>query len=61
MSFSQDKTGSSTFQVPLWNLGMQLETKESWEFLTSKFLLIFEAFSDDSKLLIGNGDENTEE
>ena len=57
MSFSQDKTASSTFQVPVWSLGTQLEI----EFLKSKCPLIFEAFSVDDKLLIGNGHGNTEE
>ena len=33
MSVSQDKTASLTFQVPVWSLGMQLETKGSLEFL----------------------------
>ena len=48
--FSQGKTASSTFQVPVWSFGMQLETKGSWEFLKSKCPLIFEAFSADDKL-----------
>ena len=60
MSFSQGKTASSTFQVLVWSLGRQLETKESLEFLKSKCPLIFEAFSVD-KLLIGNGQGDTEE
>ena len=41
MSFLQDKTASSTFQVPVWSLGMQLESKGSLEFLKSKCPLIF--------------------
>ena len=61
MSFSQDKTASSTFQVPVWSLGTQLETKGSLEFLKSKYPLNFEAFSTDDKLLIGNGHDDTEE
>ena len=52
MSFSQDKTASSTFQVPVRSLGTQLETKGSLEFLKSK-CPIFEASSADDKLLIG--------
>ena len=46
--------------VVILHLLMQLETKGSWEFLISKRLLIFEAFSDGGKLLIGNGLEDTE-
>ena len=61
MLFSQDKTASLTFQVPVWSLGTQLETKGSLEFLKSKCPLIFEAFSDDNKLLIGIGHGDTEE
>ena len=61
MSFSQDEAASSTFQVPVWSLGMQLETKGSLEFLKSKCPLIFGAFSGDDKLLIDNGHGNTEE
>ena len=61
MSFSEDKTASSIFQVPIWSLGTQLETKGSLEFLKSKCPLIFEAFSADDKLLIGNGHGDTEE
>ena len=61
MSFSQDKTASSTVQVPVSSLGTQLETKGSLEFLKSKCPLIFEAFSADDKLLIGNGHGDTEE
>ena len=61
MLFSQDKTASLTFQVPVWSLGTQLETKGSLEFLKSKCPLIFEAFSADDKLLIGNGHRDTEE
>ena len=61
MSFSQDKTASSTVQVPVSSLGTQLETKGSLEFLKSKRPLIFEAFSADDKLLIGNGHSDTEE
>ena len=61
MLFSQDKTTSSTFQVPVWSLGTQLETKGSLEFLKSKCPLIFEAFSADNRLLIGNGQRDTEE
>ena len=40
---------------------MQLETKGSVEFLKSKCPLVFEAFSADDKLLIGNGHGDTEE
>ena len=29
MSFSQDKTASSTFKAPVWSLRMQVETKRS--------------------------------
>ena len=61
MLFSQDKTTSSTFQVPVWSLGTQLETKGSLEFLKSKCPLIFEAFSADNRLLIGNEQRDTEE
>ena len=61
MSFSQDKTASSTFQVPVWSLGAQLETTASLEFLKSKCPLILEALSADDKLLIGNGQRYTEE
>ena len=61
MSFSQDKTASSAFQVPVWSLGMQLENKGYWEFLKSKYPLIFETFSADDKFLIGNGHGDTEE
>ena len=61
MSFSQDKTASSTFQVPVRSLGTQIETKVSLEFLKSKCPLIFEASSADDKLLIGNGHRDTEE
>ena len=55
MSFSQDETASSTLQVPVWSLGMQPETKRSQELLKSKFPRMFEAFSADDKLFIGNG------
>ena len=61
MSFSQDKTASSTFHVPVWSLGTQLETKGSLEFLKSKYSLVFEAFSAEENLLIGNGHGDTEE
>ena len=61
MSFSQDETASSTFQVPAWSLGMQPETKGSGELLKSKCPLIFEAFSADDRLFIGNGHGDTEE
>ena len=61
MSFSEDKTASSNFQVPVWSLGTQLQTKGSLQFLKSKCPLIFEAFSADDKLLIGNGHGDTEE
>ena len=61
MLFSQDKTASSTFQVQVWSLGTQLETKRSLDFLKSKCPLIFEAFSADDKLLIGNGHGDTDE
>ena len=60
MSFSQDKTASSTFQLPVWSLGIQPETKGSREFFKSKCPIIFEAFSADDKLLIANGHRNTE-
>ena len=58
---SQDETASSTFQVPVWSLGTQPETKVSWELLKSKCPLIFEAFSADDRLFIGNGHGDTEE
>ena len=61
MSFSQDKTVSSTFQVPVCSLGTQLESRGYLEFLKSKCPLIFEAFNADDKLLIGNGHGDTEE
>ena len=61
MSFSQDKTASSTFQVAVWTLGTQLETKGSFDFLKTKYPPIFEAFSADDKLLIGNEHGDTEE
>ena len=61
MWFSQDKTASSTFHVQAWSLGMQLETKGSWEFLKSKCPLNLEAFSADDKVLIGNGHRDTVE
>ena len=61
MSFSQDKTTSSTFQAPVWSLGAQLETKGSLEFLQSKCSLTFEAISADDKPLIGSGHADTEE
>ena len=61
MSFSQDKTASSTFQVPAWSLGMQPESKGSWELLKSKYPLIFKAFGADDRLFIGNGHLDTEE
>ena len=61
MSFSQDKTASSTFQVPVLSLGTPLETKGALEFLKSKCPLIFEAYSADDKLLIGNEHGDTEE
>ena len=61
MSFSQDKTASSNFQVPVWSLGTQPETKVSLELLKSKCPLIFEAFSANDKLFIGNGHRDTEE
>ena len=61
MSFSQDKTASSTFQVAVWSLGTQSETKGSWEILKSKCPLIFEVFKADDKLFIGNGHGDTEE
>ena len=50
----------STFQVPVWNLGTQLQTKGALEFLKNKCPLIFEAFSADNKFLIGNGHSDTE-
>ena len=40
---------------------MQLETKRSRDFVKSKCPLIAEAFSADDKLLIGNGQGDTEE
>ena len=61
MSFPQDKTASSTFQVRVCRLRTQLEAKGSLGFLKSKCPLIFQAFSDDDKLLIGNGHGDTEE
>ena len=59
--FGSYKTASSTFQVPVCSLGMQVETKGSWDFIKSKCPLIVEAFSADDKLLIGNGQVDTEE
>ena len=41
--------------MPVWSLGMQPETKRSQELLKSKFPRMFEAFSADDKLFIGNG------
>ena len=61
MLISQDKTASSTFEVPVWSLRTQVETKGSLEFLKSKCPLICEAFSVDDKLLIGNELGDTEE
>ena len=61
MLFCQDKTASSTFQVPVWSLGMQVETKGSRDFVKSKCPLIVEGFSADDKLLIGNGQGDNEE
>ena len=61
MSFLQDKTASSTFQVSVWSLGIQLESKGSKEFLKTKCALIIEGFSADNKLFIGNGHRDTEE
>ena len=61
MSFSQDKTASSTFQVPVLSLATLLETKGALEFLKSKCPLILEAFSADDKRLIANGQGDTEE
>ena len=40
---------------------MQVETKGSRDFVKSKCPLIVEAFSADDKLLIGNGQGDTEE
>ena len=60
MLFSQNKIASPTFQVPVWSLGTQLETKGSWEFLKNKFPLISEPFSA-YKHLFGNGHGDTEE
>ena len=54
-SISQDKTASSTFQVPVWSLGTQLEVKVSREFLKNECQLIFGAFNSNDKFLIGNG------
>ena len=51
----------SIFQVPVWSLGTQLQTKGALEFLKNKCPLIFEAFSADDKFLIGNGHRDTEE
>ena len=59
MLFSQDKTASSTLQVPVWSLGMRIDTKVSRRYLKSKCPLIFEAFKADDKVLNGHG--NTEE
>ena len=61
MSFLQDKTASSTFQVPAWSLGTQPESKGSGELLKSKYPLIFKAFGADDRLFIGNGHLDTEE
>ena len=61
MSLSQEETVFSTFQVPVWNVGMQLETKGSQELLKSKYPQSFEAFSTDDKLSIGNGHGGTGE
>ena len=54
---------NSIFNLPsaVWFLGMQPETKESWELLKSKCPLVFQAFSVDDKLFIGNGHGNTKE
>ena len=59
MLFSWDKTASSTFQVPVWSLGMQIDTKVCQKYLKIKCPLIFEAFKADDKILNGHG--NTEE
>ena len=61
MPFSEEKTTFSTFQAPVWSLGTQLDSKGSLEFPKSKCPLIFEAFSADDKVLIGNGHRDTEE
>ena len=61
MSLSHDKTASSTFQAPVWSFVTQLETRGFWEFLKSKCPLTFEVFNADDKVLIGNGQGNTDE
>ena len=47
--------------MPAFSLGMQLETKGSWESAKNKCPLIFKAFSADDKLLISNGHRDTEQ
>ena len=47
--------------VPVWSLRTQPETKASWELLKSKCPLMFEAFSADDEVSIGNGHGDTEE
>ena len=56
MSFSQDKTASSTFQVLAWSIGTQPE-----KLLKSECPLIFEPFSADDRFFIDNAHGNTEE
>ena len=48
---------NSIFNLPSanWSLWTQLESTGSGEFLKCAFLLFFETFSADDKLLIGNG------
>ena len=47
--------------MPFWSLGIQLESKQSLEFLESKYLTHFQAFCSDDKLLTSNGHKDTEE
>ena len=53
---------NSIFNLPSanWSLWTQLESKGSGEFLKCTFLLFFETFNADDKLLIGNGHQDTE-
>ena len=41
MSFSKNETASSTFQVSVWSLGMQHETKGSWELFRNDCIFFF--------------------
>ena len=45
--------------MPVWSLGTQPEAKVPGELVKSKCGLIFEAFSADDKLFIGNGHRDT--